>query len=143
LSLLPAAEKELLQTLSVIGKEPALELIRRVTGEQVEQLDPLLTNLQLGGLSTISRVSPARSTPSNTRSRKRSSYNSLLANRRLTTHEQIGNAIKTLFEDQLEDHYGELAHHYLCSSNAAKLCTTHYWPENTLLVGPPIPKLAV
>jgi predicted ATPase len=45
---LPSAEKELLQTLAVIGKEPALELIKRVTGKREEQLDPMLTNLQLG-----------------------------------------------------------------------------------------------
>jgi class 3 adenylate cyclase len=63
---LPTAEKELLQTLSVIGKEPALELIRRVTGKDVDQLDPLLTNLQLGEF-TSSRASPERSIRSNTR----------------------------------------------------------------------------
>jgi class 3 adenylate cyclase/tetratricopeptide (TPR) repeat protein len=117
---LPAAEKELLQTLSVIGKEPALKVIKRVTGKDAEQLDPLLTNLQIGEfIYEQPSLAGAEYTFKHALTQE-VAYNSLLANRRITTHEQTGCAIETLFEGQLEDHYSELAHHYLCSSNAPK-----------------------
>jgi predicted ATPase len=44
--LLPA-ERELLQTLAVVGKEFSLELLKAVTGKTEAQLDPMLSDLQL------------------------------------------------------------------------------------------------
>src|SRR5262249_8632907 len=43
---LPEAEKELLQTLAVIGEEIPLKLIRQITGKAAEQLDGMLSELQ-------------------------------------------------------------------------------------------------
>jgi class 3 adenylate cyclase len=45
---LPVAEKELLQTLAVIGKELALSVIEAVAGQSEARLEPMLTDLQLG-----------------------------------------------------------------------------------------------
>ena len=43
---LPAAEKELLQTLSVIGKEFSLSLLKQVVNQTEDTLQPLLAHLQ-------------------------------------------------------------------------------------------------
>jgi predicted ATPase len=48
------------------------------------------------------------------------SYNSLLIERRKTLHEQTAQAIEGLFHSRLEDHYGDLAHHYIRSGNTRK-----------------------
>jgi class 3 adenylate cyclase/tetratricopeptide (TPR) repeat protein len=121
---LPPADKELLQTLAVIGKQLDLALIQRVTGKSEAQLDPILTNLQLG---EFVYEQPSIDGPEYTFKHaltQEVAYNSLLASRRLTTHEQAGSAIETVFAGQLEDHYSELAYHFLRSSNAAK--AVHY-----------------
>src|SRR5713101_8508509 len=47
-------------------------------------------------------------------------YNSLLAERRRATHERTARAIEELYAQQLEDHYSDLAHHYLLGEDAAK-----------------------
>jgi len=117
---LPAAEKELLQTLSVIGKEPALELIRRVTGKEVEQLDPLLKNLQLGEFIYEQPSFAGAEYTFKHALTQEVTYNSLLVERRRTVHEKTGNAIEAFFSQRLEDHYAELARHFLRSEDAAK-----------------------
>ena len=45
---LPPAEKELLQTLAVIGKEFQLTLVRAVAGTSADELARMLDDLQLG-----------------------------------------------------------------------------------------------
>ena len=45
---LPADEKELLQTLAVMGKEFPLGLVNQVTGKSDDELERMLSNLQLG-----------------------------------------------------------------------------------------------
>ena len=45
---LPAEQKELLQTLAVIGKEFPLGLVRQVTGKSDDELERMLGDLQLG-----------------------------------------------------------------------------------------------
>jgi predicted ATPase len=47
-------------------------------------------------------------------------YNSLLIGRRKLLHERAGHALESLFAEQLDDHLGELAHHYSHSDNVAK-----------------------
>jgi tetratricopeptide (TPR) repeat protein len=48
------------------------------------------------------------------------SYNSILASRRRVLHERIGHAIEELYARQLDDHYSELARHYLRGDDPAK-----------------------
>ena len=121
---LPAAEKELLQILAVIGQEIALEPIKHVTGKSEEQLEALLSNLQLcefiseqptvGGAEYVFKHALTQEV----------SYNSLLAERRRMIHEQAGRAIEAVYTGQLEDHYGELARHHLRGNDAGK--AVHY-----------------
>jgi tetratricopeptide (TPR) repeat protein len=121
---LPATEKELLQTLSVISKAPPLELIRRVTGKDVEQLDPSLTNLQLGEfIYEQPSLAGAEYTFKHALTQE-VAYNSLLAQHRRLIHEQTAEALEALFGDRLEEHYSELVHHYRRGSNAEK--AMHY-----------------
>ena len=47
-------------------------------------------------------------------------YSSLLIERRKEVHERTARQIETLFTSRLEDHYGDLAHHYSCSANRQK-----------------------
>jgi tetratricopeptide (TPR) repeat protein len=47
-------------------------------------------------------------------------YGSLLTERREELHERTARQIEALFESRLEDHYGDLAHHYSCSTNRQK-----------------------
>jgi tetratricopeptide (TPR) repeat protein len=121
---LPAAEKELLQILAVIGREIALEPVKHVTGKSEEQLEALLSNLQLsefvyeqptaGGAEYIFKHALTQEV----------SYHSLLAERRRMVHAQAGQAIEAVYQGQLEDHYSELARHHLRGNDAAK--AVHY-----------------
>jgi predicted ATPase len=65
---LPHDEKELLQTLAVIGREFPLGLIRRVVQRSDAELDRMLTDLQLAEFITSSQSFP-RSNTSSRRSR--------------------------------------------------------------------------
>jgi class 3 adenylate cyclase len=121
---LPSGEKELLQILAVIGKELTLELIKQVVSKHEEQLEPMLANLQLGefiyeqpsivGLEYTFKHALTQEV----------AYNSLLAERRRMFHEQTARSIEQLYEQQLEDHWGELTHHYLRGIDARK--AVHY-----------------
>src|SRR5207244_2009528 len=48
------------------------------------------------------------------------SYNSVLTERRRITHKRTADAIEARFAKRLEDHFSELAHHYLLSGDVAK-----------------------
>jgi predicted ATPase len=45
---LPSGEKELLQTLAVLGREFAMRLVHRVTGKSDDDLEQMLNQLELG-----------------------------------------------------------------------------------------------
>lgn len=47
-------------------------------------------------------------------------YNSLLHERRKIIHERTGQAIELTYQHELDDHYGDLAHHYHRSGNVEK-----------------------
>jgi len=47
-------------------------------------------------------------------------YNSLLIERRKLMHERAGQALESIFPEQLDDHLTQLAHHYSHSDNVSK-----------------------
>jgi tetratricopeptide (TPR) repeat protein len=117
---LPAAAKELLQTLAVIGREQSLDTIKAVTRKSDEQLEPKLSSLQLGefvyeqpSLGGVEYTFKHALT-------QEVAYNSVLALRRRHLHDQTARALETLYPDRLEDHYGALAHHYLLGNDARR-----------------------
>ena len=118
---LPADEKELLQTLAVLGREFPLSLVRRVAdGRTDDELERMLADLQLaefiyeqpavGDIEYIFKHALTQEV----------AYNSLLIERRKLLHERAGQALESMFAGQLDDHLDELAHHYSRSDNVAK-----------------------
>jgi predicted ATPase len=117
---LRADEKDLLQTLAVIGTEFRLSLAREVTGKSSDELNSMLAELQLG---EFIYEQPAVGDVEYTFKHALThdvAYHSLLSARRKLLHERIGHAIETRFARSIEDHVSELAHHYSGSSNKRK-----------------------
>jgi predicted ATPase/class 3 adenylate cyclase len=117
---LPQVEKDLLQTLAVIGKEFPLSLVRAVVVTSDDELGKMLDDLQLG---EFIYEQPAVGDVEYTFKHALTlevAYNSILIERRKSLHERIAGAIETLFASQIDDHVIELAHHYRRSANFAK-----------------------
>jgi class 3 adenylate cyclase/tetratricopeptide (TPR) repeat protein len=116
---LPAAEKELLQTLAVIGMEFTLALACEVTKKPNDELNQLLNDLQLAEL-IYEQPAPSDMGYIFKHALTRDvAYKSVLTERRRLLHERAGQAIEALYHDRLDDHYEDLARHYRASTNAA------------------------
>jgi class 3 adenylate cyclase len=121
---LPSEEKELLQTLAVIGMEFSLSLVREILQQPSEQLDGLLAGLQTGEfIYEQPAVGDVEYTFKHALTHDEA-YNSLLTERRKVLHERIGRALETLYANSLDDHLGKLAVHYSRTANLAK--AIHY-----------------
>jgi class 3 adenylate cyclase/tetratricopeptide (TPR) repeat protein len=117
---LPAVEKELLQTLAVIGKDLALNVIEAVASQSEERLEPMLTDLQLaefiyeqpslGGTEYTFKHALTQEV----------AYHSLLAERRRALHEQTACAIEMLYSHQLEDRCSSFFRHYSLAHQPVK-----------------------
>ena len=117
---LPPAEKDLLQTLAVIGREFALGLVRRVVGKSEDELNRMLHALQLaefiyeqpaaGDIEYIFKHALTQEV----------AYKSVLVERRKLLHERIGSTLEALFAQSINNHLSQLAHHYARSSNTEK-----------------------
>jgi class 3 adenylate cyclase/tetratricopeptide (TPR) repeat protein len=117
---LPAAEKELLHTLAVLGREFSSRVIKHVAGKSDDELERMLSALQL---AEFIYEQPAMGDVEYTFKHALTlevAYNSMLAQRRRLLHERAAQAIEALFADRLEDHLSELAHHYDRSGNVRK-----------------------
>jgi predicted ATPase len=123
---LAADQKDLLQTLAVIGREFSFGLLQRVVSKSQDdlksedELNRMLNALQLAefiyeqpALDGIEYIFKHALT-------QEVAYQSLLVERRKRLHERIGNAIEVIFAGRLDDHLTELAHHYVRSGNADK-----------------------
>lgn len=113
-------EKNLLQTLAVLGREFVLSLARAVAGRSEDELERLITKLQLGefvyeqpSISDVEYIFKHALT-------QEVAYNSMLVERRKQLHESVGRAIELLYAASLEDHVADLAHHFSRSGNRAK-----------------------
>ena len=122
---LPHDEKDLLQTLSVVGREFPMSLIRAVLPKSDEELNRMLNQLQLGEF--IYEQPALRDTEYIFKHAltQEVSYNSVLLERRKQLHERIGAAIEALYANSIEDHLDRLAHHYGRSSNVPKALEYH------------------
>jgi hypothetical protein len=128
---LPAEQKELLQTLAVLGREFPLDQVRRVMRKPDDHLNRMLTDLQLaefiyeqpatGDVEYIFKHALTQEVASN----------SLLIERRKLLHERAGEALESMFAGYLDDHLGQLAHHYSIS----------HWLLNRPTSAPPTPTL--
>jgi class 3 adenylate cyclase/tetratricopeptide (TPR) repeat protein len=117
---LPADEKDLLQTVAVIGTEFNLGVAHALSGKSDDDLNRLLNDLQL---AEFIYEQPAAGDIEYTFKHALThdvAYNSLLSERRKLLHERAGEAIEELYPEQLDDHLAELAHHFDRASNAPK-----------------------
>jgi predicted ATPase len=117
---LPADEKDLLQTLAVIGREFPLLLVALLLATPDDEINRMLSDLQLGefiyeqpaagGIEYIFKHALTQEV----------AYNSILVERRKQIHERTAQVIESLFAESLDDHCTDLAHHYGRSDNALK-----------------------
>ena len=117
---LPASEKDVLQTLAVIGKDFPLNLVRHITASPDDRLEPMLKGLQAGEfIYEQPALGEAEYTFKHALTQE-VAYNSVLMERRRLLHERTGEAIEALFKDRIDDHLAELAHHYSRTANTRK-----------------------
>jgi tetratricopeptide (TPR) repeat protein len=117
---LAAADKELLQTLAVLGREFPLGLIKRVTGKSDEELEAMLSELRLAEFIYEQPALPDVEYIFKHALTQEVAYNSVLIECRRLLHERAGQSIEELFGDRLDDHLTELAHHFDRAGNAPK-----------------------
>jgi class 3 adenylate cyclase/predicted ATPase len=117
---LSVEEKELLQTLAVLGREFPRELVRRVTLKPDHELDRGLSRLQAGEFIYEQPVTGDVEYVFKHALTQDVAYNSVLIERRKLLHERAGVALESMFAEQLDDHLGDLARHYSRSDNVAK-----------------------
>lgn len=121
---LGSVERQILQYLAVLGREFSLSLVRSVIPQSEEELSRSLSFLQHkeflyeqpNSFEVGYRFKHALT--------HEVAYNTVLQDRRKVLHEQTAQAIETLYVTNLEEHYGELAHHYSRSGNIEK--AIHY-----------------
>jgi predicted ATPase len=99
---LSADEKELLQTLAVLGREFPLGLVQRVTRKPGDELERRLSRLQAG---EFIYEQPAEYTFKHALTQE-VAYNTLLVERRKLLHERAGEDLESMFAGQLDDHLG-------------------------------------
>jgi predicted ATPase len=115
---LARVDKELLQTLAVLGRKFSRSLVDKAAGKADEELEASLARLQAG---EFIHESPALSEPEYTFKHALThevAYNSLLIQRRKTLHERAAEALLALHAQRPAECYGEVARHYRLSDNA-------------------------
>ena len=122
---LPPDAKDLLQTLSVIGREFPLSLIGSVLPKGEEELNRMLNDLQLGEFIYEQPAVGDTEYIFKHALTQEVSYNSVLIERRRQLHERIAAALEKLYATSIDDHLDELAHHYNRSGNVPKALEFH------------------
>jgi class 3 adenylate cyclase len=117
---LGAEEKELLQTLAVVGKEFSVSLLGKVVKQPEEELFQLLSHLQGGEFIYEQQAFPEVEYTFKHALTQEVVYSSVLTDRRRELHERTAQAIEEVFSNRLEEHCVELAHHYSRSGNVEK-----------------------
>ena len=104
--------KRTVQLASVIGRQFLVRLLARVAGLS-ERLEGLLRELQALEIIYEQGLVPEPAYIFKHAVIQDVAYNSLLMQRRKALHRAVGEAIEELYQDRLEEHYAELAHHFL------------------------------
>src|SRR5258708_11724233 len=106
------ADKDLLQSLAVIGKEFPIGLVRRVVGKPDDELAPMLSNLQAAEFIYEQPAFPENEYTFKHALTQEVAYGSVLMERRRTVHERTAAALEEMVSSTLDDHVADLAHHY-------------------------------
>src|SRR5262247_1124626 len=103
--------KRIVQLASVIGRQFLVRLLARVAGLS-ERLEGLLRELQTLEIIYEQGLVPEPAYIFKHAVIQDVAYHSLLLQRRKALHRAVGEAIEDLYQDRLEEHYAELAHHF-------------------------------
>jgi predicted ATPase len=117
---LPDRAKEVLQTGSAIEREFSYELIKQVTDLPEKELMSNLSALKDSELLYERGIYPQSTYVFKHALTREVVYDSVLTKRRNKLHDEIGNAIEELYKDNIDEHYGVLAEHYIASENYEK-----------------------
>jgi class 3 adenylate cyclase/tetratricopeptide (TPR) repeat protein len=117
---LPPDEKELLQTLAVLGREFSHRLVRRVTAKPDDELERRLSQLQAGEFIYEQTAAGDIKYIFKHPLTQEVAYNALLLERRKQLHERIGGALEILYASSLDDHLSDLAYHFGRGDNLDK-----------------------
>jgi class 3 adenylate cyclase/tetratricopeptide (TPR) repeat protein len=108
---LPADDKQLLQTASVIGKDVPFVLLQAVAEAAEEEVQQGLTHLQAAEFLYETRLFPDPLYTFKHALTHDVTYGSLLQERRKVLHARIVGAIERVYPDRLTEHVERLAHH--------------------------------
>ena len=103
--------KRTVQLASVIGRQFLVRLLARVAGLS-DRLEGLLRELQALEIIYEQGLVPEPAYIFKHAVIQDVAYKSLLMQRRKALHRAVGEAIEELYQDRLEEHYAELAHHF-------------------------------
>jgi tetratricopeptide (TPR) repeat protein len=117
---LPTDDKDLLQTVAVIGTEFNLGVVRALLNKSDDELNHMLNDLQLAEFIYEQPAAGSVEYSFKHALTHDVAYNSLLSERRNLLHERTGQMIESLYPEQLEDHLSQLALHFDRSNNLAK-----------------------
>jgi tetratricopeptide (TPR) repeat protein len=117
---LPARQKDLLETVAVIGKDFRLGLVGKVVARPNEELEPTLAQLQLAEFIYEQPAAGDIAYRFKHQLTREAAYNSVLVERRKALHERVAQAIEELAANTLDDHLADLAYHYERSGNRTK-----------------------
>ena len=109
---LPPEQKDLLQTLAVIGKEFPFRLVREVSGKSDDELQRLLSELQMAEfIYEQPAVSDVAYVFKHALSQQVASGSALLERRRVL-HERVARVLEAQFPEMVETQPELIAHHY-------------------------------
>ncbi len=113
-------QKDLLQTLAIIGKEFPLGLVRQVVAREERELVAMLSDLQVGEFIYEQPAFPDTEYVFKHALTQEVAYDSVLGERRKLIHEKTAQALEEIYASQIEDHLPALAYHLSRSANAEK-----------------------
>jgi len=106
--------------LAVLGREFRLGVVQRVTLKPEDELESRLSQLQAGEFIYEQPAAGDVEYIFKHALTQEVAYNALLIERRKLLHERAGEALESMFAEQLDDHLDELARHYSRSDNVSK-----------------------
>jgi class 3 adenylate cyclase/tetratricopeptide (TPR) repeat protein len=117
---LPGGVKGALQTGSVIEREFTYELIKMVTGLSEREILSHLSVLKDSELLYERGIFPQSTYIFKHALTREVVYDSILTKSKKRLHEEIGMAIEELYKDNIDEHYGLLAKHFIESESYEK-----------------------
>jgi class 3 adenylate cyclase/tetratricopeptide (TPR) repeat protein/ribosomal protein L40E len=118
---LPSGDKDLLQTLAVLGRDFSFGLVTKTAQDNsAEEITLMLDRLQLGEFIYERPAAGDIEYTFKHALTQEVAYNSLLIDRRKALHEHAARAMEQIHDGNLDEHLDEIARHYSRSGNIAK-----------------------